>query len=250
MCKGREVFLISPPIVLHCLLCLAMLGNVGLPARHKFLYHQDPPRWRVFLDPYGGSSSQSPVETQIVEYAQKIGMDCAYLELADAYLLSVLSDKALAVILHNVEEHQIMSVEQFAKKQGLTRHPFPQQSISIDRTSSSTWCLVACNGSYQVDSGYNHWVPGFFREQIGEKAFWYLTVLAFAEASKQIRDLKRAVHGLESQMSDFLAGRELEVLDEEEKENYGQLASRHVKARTEVEKFLVSKRYKVFNMFS
>ena len=142
---------------------------------------------------------QMDVEAQIEKYAELVGQNGFYLDVTEAILFGEDDQKHLALALQNRDsEIEIISVYEHIN------HIVPALEIEgahgmgdFDFSSPHTWLLLCVNALFEVEGPKNHYVPGFFREQLNQKEYLKLTQETWEAEEKKIAELQRALTKLE-----------------------------------------------------
>ena len=139
------------------------------------------------------------VSSTIEKYAADIRESGFWLEFVDAELfVRNTGGNLLLGIEQNAHSPLTLltAADQFA-------HLFPEgegpESVEIDPKNPHSWVMVSCNVNYKPDGVKNHWVPGFFRDQISADDWFDLTVVALSKCVKEYREKKSQLELLKEQ---------------------------------------------------
>lgn len=119
------------------------------------------------------AGSVKPLIQQCMEkYAQKVATTGQYLDLADAQLMAEEHLGEVVLIIDDVNlQGPLLLAETLAEMvPGLQK-----EGSEINRSSKQTWVLVSCCATFEAGADRNHWIPGFFREQLGDPLYEHLT---------------------------------------------------------------------------
>ena len=75
------------------------------------------------------------------------------------------------------------------------------EPVEINPTDPHAWVIVSCNVNYDPDGVKNHWLPGFFREQISPDEWFEMTVVGLSNSVKEYREKKSQLEILKEQAS-------------------------------------------------
>ena len=126
---------------------------------------------------------------KIIEYASKVRTTGQWLDVTDAAIFTDVheSDLVVGTDPFQGDELAFQPVSEY-----FTQH-IPSLIFtgidSINRASPHTWCLLSTNAKFQQDGLRNHWVVGYFREQLNEASFKELTVETCKREEKQAAGL-------------------------------------------------------------
>lgn len=118
-----------------------------------------------------------------------------HLDLLDASLIADREGKRLAILFDSANEQGLISK---TCVQCLSEH-LPEgvnieaegEHVSLDKASKDVWCLISCNALFQVGAVSNHWVPGYFRENLGDNVFEQALVTARTHAMRTCIQLNK-----------------------------------------------------------
>lgn len=136
----------------------------------------------------------------IEEYAQLVGQKGFYLDVGDALLFAEDSNKDIALCIHASGgeggiwlgdlQHHICSFVPGIDVIG-------DQPI-IQRNSPETWVLLSVNARFDTTQVHNHYMPGFFREQLTPKLYKELTEDKLQAEAIQIAHLQKEIEGMQA----------------------------------------------------
>ena len=121
--------------------------------------------------------------------------DGFFLDLLDATLIADRQGKQLAVVYDSANEQDLIaktSVQCLSEflPEGVNIDP-EGENASVDKASNDVWCLISCNALFQAGAVTNHWVPGRFRETLGDSVFEETMVTARTRAMRKCIQLNQ-----------------------------------------------------------
>ena len=121
---------------------------------------------------------------QIHAYANMIKVNGFFLEVVDADVFVKQIGGRIAVAMEN----PLGAIEVLPCEMQWSPVLGPDLDIpEIDPRDPNTWVLVSCNALYDPAGPKNHWIPGFFKDQISPDAFYDLTALAAQPITQKYR---------------------------------------------------------------
>lgn len=132
------------------------------------------------------------------------------LDLLDAVVYTDRMDKDLAVVVDHGDKVELsLAVGQLKelvpemKVKGGTLGCDPCEVTPEDRCNPLVWVLISTNAKYEPKAPKNHWVPGFFQEQLSPQEYSRLTEKAIDSLSERIDVLsKDSISGLKKQLKE------------------------------------------------
>ena len=113
----------------------------------------------------------------IVAYAQMVKKNGFYLEVIDAQAFVLQIGGTLAFGL----EDQMGRIKVLpAQQQWATLLDHQNDIPDIDPKNPNTWLLISCNAMYDPKGPANHWIPGFFKDQLHPDVYYQLTLEALS----------------------------------------------------------------------
>ena len=147
----------------------------------------------------GEKRGNPAVAKQIEQYAASVKETGFYLDVQDAFLYA--EEKSCEVVVavpmpkkksNTLQlELGLLSQELMDVVQDLTFNDAPSV---IDRTSSKMWVLISVNATFDPAEPKNHWLPGFFKEQLTQKDWEDLTIQSQQKEDAEFAELAKKLH--------------------------------------------------------
>ena len=135
-----------------------------------------------------GLRSDESTASLISEYASLVLRPGFYLEAVDAEIFVHNTGGRLVIGVDNAD--MPMSLKDSADLSAHLSEDQEKEELPINRNDPLTWVLVSCNANYAPNGMKNHWVPGFFKEQIRPDEWNRLTVTEIQPLVEEYKENK------------------------------------------------------------
>ena len=150
-------------------------------------------------------SGDPAIAKEIEKYAEKLMQPGQYLDMVDAFLLAKAYGKRLMLVI-DTNHHSLepVCVEDYLKDYaknilGYASTLAPLDSHGPKDTSSKhTALIVSCSATFEPMGEKNHWVPGFFEQQLSPDDWIWVTVTETRRIRALVREQFKAL--LEAEM--------------------------------------------------
>lgn len=117
---------------------------------------------------------------RIVHYALKVSKNGFWLDAAEAFLYSVVMKKNLAVIEDCQRDLSPQPMLSFITSLLSVDAKLDEELKSLDvcgpdHASGNTWLCIAVNANYEPGQRQNHWIPGFFKDEMTPEQWFAMT---------------------------------------------------------------------------
>lgn len=133
--------------------------------------------------------SPEDLAKQIECYAEKVGTRGC---IADLMLFGDSDRKEISLVVEGVEKDSALAiVDLYDHIHSFVPSLIIEGAPKMDPHSPNTWILLCVNASYKLEGDRNHYMPGFFKEQLSDSQYAKLTTQAWQEEERQIEHAQK-----------------------------------------------------------
>ena len=142
----------------------------------------------------------------IETYIKMVQKDGTFLEVIDAEVFCKQAGKKLAIGVDYSGQPMEVQVSTAFWSTLLPGGGVWDDYPVVDRSDPDIFCLISCNAAYNAnDYERNHWVPGYFREQLSRQAWTKLTTNRCKDLSNRHTSVVAHVKKLQAKASELTA---------------------------------------------
>eukprot|EP00435_Cladocopium_sp_Y103_P011849 s3146_g3.t1 len=141
---------------------------------------------------------------QITQYAQMVKENGFFLEVIDAQAFVL----QIGGVLAFGRENHLGRIEVLpAAQQWATVSDKVVDLPDVDPKDPNTWLLISCNASYDPQGPANHWIPGFFKDQVHPDIYHQLTLDALSSLNEKWSKKRAQLKKFQDSLSRLSSGK-------------------------------------------
>ena len=147
----------------------------------------------------GGDGEEAAFIASCIEkYAEQVATFGYCLDAGDAQIFAEEKGVAISLLL-DMPGSKIEVGSLYYYMSTLVPHIEEDDGEQLQRNDPENWLLLGVNARFDPTQQRNHWVPGWFREQLDPKVFKKLTETAWKAEEKEAKETKKKLAQLERQ---------------------------------------------------